>query len=208
VTGSLRFISHQEMLRLWQRALVRADVPVCFSEGYNPHPKISLPLPRSVGLEADDEIVCVCVEYPEGKPPDLSQIKTSIGKQLPEGCSLTQVEVYDGKTSLQPGGAVYFVPVQVCQKVRTAVDNLLLRLGASERITVGRRIDKSGSSRTIDASEYIKAIYIKDNGVLAECRISPAGSIRVDEIMGLLQIDVSMLTGPVRRTSVQWLQKN
>ena len=208
MAGSLRFISHQEMLRLWQRALIRAGVPVYFSEGFNPHPKISLPLPRSVGLEAQDELACVYVEHADDEPLNAGSLKTRLNEQLPAGCDVLDVEVCGSKTSLRAQGAVYFLPVRPCEKLRTAAENLLSRLAAAEKITVQRRLDENGNSRSVDVSDYIKSIDIRDNGVSVECRISPAGSIRIDEIMSLLQIDVSMLTGAVARTSVQWLQKN
>ena len=59
VTGDLRFISHRDTLRLLQRAVARADLPVRFSEGYNPHPRIAIPLPRPVGVASDDEAVVI-----------------------------------------------------------------------------------------------------------------------------------------------------
>jgi radical SAM-linked protein len=208
VTGSLRFVSHQEMLRVWQRALIRAGLPVCFSEGFNPHPRISLPLPRSVGIEAKDEIACVCIEHGENESLDAGTLQTLISGQLPVGCTLMKVEVQSGKADYQATGATYFLPVRLCAKVQAAADNLMSRLKVSEPITVERRVDEYGNSRTVDVCEYIGTISIKDNGVSVECRISPAGSIRVHEIMKLLQIEPSMLTSPVRRISVQWLEKN
>jgi radical SAM-linked protein len=196
------------MLRVWHRALIRAGVPICFSEGFNPHPRISLPLPRSVGLEAADELACVCVERPDDEPIDISKLVVRIGEKLPLGCTLLRGELHSSRTSFRAEGATYFFPMQPCENLKKAVDNLLARLAASERITVERRVDDRGHRRAVDVGEYIQSIEIKDNGVLAQCRISPAGSVRIDEIMSLLQIDVSMLTGAVARTSVQWAKKN
>ena len=204
VTGSLRFLSHQEMMRLWHRALIRAGVPLSFSEGFNPHPRISLPLPRSVGLEAEGELACVCIERPDDEPLDIDRLRMRISEQLPLGCTLREVELHGGKASFQAEGAAYFVPVRPCEKLQKTVETLLSRLASSEPITMERRVNDRGNSRVVDVGEYIQSIEIKDNGVSAQCRISPAGSIRVDEIMSLLQIDVSMLTGAVARTSVQW----
>ena len=53
----MRFLSHAETMRLFQRALVRAGVQIAYSQGFNPHQKMSLVLPRSVGVESDDEIL-------------------------------------------------------------------------------------------------------------------------------------------------------
>lgn len=204
----MRFISHQEMMRLWHRALVRACVPMSFSEGFNPHPRISLPLPRSVGLEAADELACVCIERPDDEPLDIDRLRVRISEQLPSGCTLRKAELYDGRVSFHAEGASYFLPMRPSEKLRNAVDTLLARLAASERITMERRVNDRGGSRVVDVGEYIQSVEMNDSGVSAQCRITPAGSIRVDEIMSLLQIDVSMLTGAVARTAVQWRNKN
>ena len=58
---SLRFLSHAETLSLFQRACVRAGIDLCYSQGFNPRPKLSLPLPRPVGVESDDELLAVRV---------------------------------------------------------------------------------------------------------------------------------------------------
>ncbi|MCH8149402.1 MAG: DUF2344 domain-containing protein, partial [Planctomycetes bacterium] len=59
VDGDLRFVSHHDMLRLFRRALARADVPVRFTQGFNPHPRMSLPLPRPVGMASEVEALMI-----------------------------------------------------------------------------------------------------------------------------------------------------
>ncbi len=59
IGGALRFLSHAETARLWQRACTRAALPVRYSQGFNPHPRMSLPLPRPVGVAADEELLVV-----------------------------------------------------------------------------------------------------------------------------------------------------
>ena len=66
VTGDLRFISHRDTIRVFQRALARASLPVRYSEGFNPHPRLSLPLPRPVGVASEAEIIIV--EFDQAMP--------------------------------------------------------------------------------------------------------------------------------------------
>mgnify|MGYP001608428956 CR=1 FL=1 len=68
IAGDLRFISHHDTLRLFQRALARAALPVRHSEGFNPHPRMTLPLPRPVGIASDAE--AVIVEFDQSVAPD------------------------------------------------------------------------------------------------------------------------------------------
>ena len=51
VKGHLSFLSHLEMMRLWQRALLRSGLPIAWSQGFNPRPKLSLGPAKGVGIE-------------------------------------------------------------------------------------------------------------------------------------------------------------
>jgi len=54
-TGRLRFLSHLDLMTLFQRAAARAGVPIAFSQGFNPHPKIAFGPAISVGMESTSE---------------------------------------------------------------------------------------------------------------------------------------------------------
>lgn len=51
----LRYISHLDLIRLFQRTFNRANIPVSYSEGFNPHPKFSIANPLSLGVESEEE---------------------------------------------------------------------------------------------------------------------------------------------------------
>ena len=57
--GVMKFISHLDMVRLTERTFRRAKLPLSFSNGYNPHPKISFGAPLSVGVTSDYEVLDV-----------------------------------------------------------------------------------------------------------------------------------------------------
>ena len=59
VKGDLRFISHRDTVRMLTRALARSGLPVAYSQGFNPHAKISLLLPRPVGMATDGDLAVV-----------------------------------------------------------------------------------------------------------------------------------------------------
>lgn len=60
--GDMKYVSHLDMIRLFTRIFHRADLPLAYSEGFNPHPKMSVLLPLSVGLESDCEYIDVSFE--------------------------------------------------------------------------------------------------------------------------------------------------
>ncbi|KPK23033.1 MAG: hypothetical protein AMJ70_04475, partial [Dehalococcoidia bacterium SG8_51_3] len=55
----LKYISHLDIMRLWQRALNRAGISLAYSEGFHPHPKISLAAPLAIGVTSEAELMDV-----------------------------------------------------------------------------------------------------------------------------------------------------
>ncbi len=53
--GVLKFIGHLDVMRYFQKAIRRADIDICYSEGYSPHMIMSFASPLGVGLESDGE---------------------------------------------------------------------------------------------------------------------------------------------------------
>lgn len=57
----VKFISHLDIMRFWERALRRAQIPLAYSEGFSPHPRISLAAPLPVGVTSDAELMDILV---------------------------------------------------------------------------------------------------------------------------------------------------
>ena len=55
--GNAIWISHLDLMRLFQRAFKRADLPLTHTQGYNPRPSVSIALPLSVGVESGCELL-------------------------------------------------------------------------------------------------------------------------------------------------------
>ena len=83
----VKFISHLDILRLWQRALYRAEIPLAYSEGFNPHPRISLAVPLSIGITSQAELMGIlCTK--RVSPHFFTAV---VSQQLPPGIEILQV---------------------------------------------------------------------------------------------------------------------
>ena len=211
VRGSLRFLSHAETVKVFQRACVRSGIEIQYTEGFNPRPKLSLPLPRTVGVESEDDLVQLKVHSKQRTgnqsaastlPLDCDQLKKKLSEQLPQGCQLLTVSLPKDKAPLQPTSATYILPVRkeyINEKLKAAIKRLL----ASESLSLQRWRDEK-KSKIVDVRGFLKSIRISEGAVIVECKVSSAGSIRVDEILKLLELDAEKLAGPIRRTAVEW----
>lgn len=205
IEGALRFLSHAETLRVFQRACVRARISIRYSQGFNPRPKLSLPLPRPVGVESDEELLCLKVNRQSENTDDLcSSVTAELSAQLPTGLELHSVRVARPGASYQPRSATYVLavgPEYLNNELKARIERLL----ASDSLNLQRQTGARGSRvKNIDVRPFLTSIEADDRGIIVACSISSAGSIRVDEILSLLELDESMLTGPIRRTGVQW----
>jgi radical SAM-linked protein len=85
--GWMKYISHLDLLRLFQRVLRRAEIPVLFSKGFHPIPKIRFERALKLGVESEKEKVFVYLE--EFVP--LEDIEEKLNKELPEGIRVIKI---------------------------------------------------------------------------------------------------------------------
>lgn len=88
-TAIMRYISHLDLLRLFQRAARRARLKLSLTEGFNPHPKIKIEPAVKLGVEADGlkaEIVLDEIIQPE-------DLKEMFMRELPGGIKITDVKI-------------------------------------------------------------------------------------------------------------------
>ncbi len=88
-TGRLKYISHLDINRAMARALKRAEIPLWYTEGFNPHPYMSFSLPLSLGVES----LCESVDLRIVGEISNKEIKNRLNKVLPEDLKI--IDVYD-----------------------------------------------------------------------------------------------------------------
>ena len=84
--GTLRYISHLDILRLFHRAVRRAGLPVALSQGFTPHYRISFDKALKLGVESDnDQAVFTLERWLEPK-----EFTVRINEKLPEGIKVLE----------------------------------------------------------------------------------------------------------------------
>jgi len=94
--GNAAYISHLDLMRLFQRSFKRAGLPLTHTKGYNPRPSVSIALPLSLGVES----VCELLDFDlEGDLLPCEEIKVRLNAMLTEGVRV--LEVYDNGSKLK-----------------------------------------------------------------------------------------------------------
>ncbi len=105
----LKFVSHLELMRVMERTFRRLELPLKFTQGFNPHPKISYAAPLSVGVSSDSEYVDV--ELVE--KVNIDQVIADSAKELPNGLKFLDGKYVETKKSLMSITAYSTYAVQV-----------------------------------------------------------------------------------------------
>ncbi|HEY1486646.1 MAG TPA: TIGR03936 family radical SAM-associated protein, partial [Micromonosporaceae bacterium] len=84
--GPLRFTSHRDFARAFERALRRAAVPIAFSQGFTPHPKVSYASAAPTGVASEAEYL----EIGLAREVDIEALRAEIDAALPEGLDLVE----------------------------------------------------------------------------------------------------------------------
>ncbi len=92
-TGNLQFFSHLDLQRTWQRVLVRANIPMWYTQGFNPHSKIIFGVPLPVGSEGMEEMVDLRID----REITCQEMKDQLNAELTDEMQVS--EVYIPKTS-------------------------------------------------------------------------------------------------------------
>ena len=187
--GKIRFTSHRDVARIWERALRRTNLPVAYSEGFTPRPKLSFGLALSTGHESEGEYLDVDLDPEQGAGLDLDGLAAHLTAQLPVGMTATGVVVVDRRMpSLQQAVTSCTWQIDVLgtdvATAQTAIDAAL----AAEEIIVTR--ERKGKEVTDDLRPLVLSLAVDEpieDGVrlLAELGTQPR-AVRVNELLAAL----------------------
>jgi radical SAM-linked protein len=153
-TGEAKFMSHLDLMATLQRALIRAGVKLRYTQGFNPHPSISIALPLSVGQSSFCELVDFKTEnylLPDGLPQIINDV-------LPDGIEVleayTPLKKFDKISWIKVNGELYY------DKMAPGVAEDLTCRFAVESIFVEKK-SKRGV-REIDIAPHISDVCFTD----------------------------------------------
>lgn len=203
-----KYIAHLDLARVFERAMRRAGIPIAYSEGFNPHPKLSFGSALAVGVEGEREYLDVELDH----EMDLKEILGRLQEQLPAGIRLLEGRVMvPGARALMAvlNSASYrlrvpmALPVQP-ERLREAVASWLSR----EHVMYAK-FGKKGPTEK-DIRPWVKDLRweIQADEVIfdMEVEVGNQGSVRPEEVMASLReleglpLDLEGLQ--VRRTGI------
>ena len=199
--GRLRFTSHRDFQRAFERAVRRAELPVAFSHGFSPHPKISYAGAAPTGAASEAEYLEISLTH-ERAP---EQVRAALDEALPSGLDIIEVVTATAGSlaeRLEASEWLISLPGVDPATAQPAVEAFLAR----DEILV-ERMTKRGL-RSFDCRDAVLRLAVgSEPAPVAACAIlqvvlrhgTPA--VRPDDVLaGVLDVATLPVTGPALLT--------
>ena len=202
--GKVRWTSHRDLARMWERALRRACLPVVYTGGFSPRPKLSFGLALPTGAESSCEYLDVeLVEAEAGAMPGL------LTPALPDGIDVLAAALLDGgAASLQQEVTSCTWELEVAGATRAELEDAVASVLSQGSITVTR--ERKGHAVTDDIRPAILRLAVEgdaavgpevpgdtsDGGAVAS---GPGGAVAgsvVDGLSGTVLLRAELATQP------------
>lgn len=172
-TGNIRFISHLDLMRTMSRAIRRSNIPLWYTEGFNPHPYMTFALPLSLGMES----VCESMDIKIEGDITNEEIFALLRDVMPCGIEITGVTDFktDPKYIAFGKFEISFFGASDNNAISDLIKNML-----SENELIVQKLGKKGRRKVykdINLIEFIKAYdtRVEDERAVLEITL-PAGS--------------------------------
>lgn len=207
-------LSHLDYMNVFMRALIRSKLPAAWSEGFNPHLKVSFATALAVGVTSD----CEYVDFELTAPVDELEVCKRLNEQLPTGAEILRLKKISGKS--KPVMSLvdlsrYEVRLPFEKKFFTAAQNSVSNFNATREIKFTRVTPKK--IRELELKRYLAErveLSMADDELLIKfaIRITPEGSLKPSEVLKILRerfnFPTDLSAAKINRTELLHAGKN
>lgn len=199
--ATLKYIGHLDMSLTWQRILRRAGLPLAYSEGFNPQPRITFAAALPVGCISDYEMMDVVLET----TLDVNAAKSQLDRAVPPGIrimSITEVPLHSAALQAQLQASEYEITLGATDAIEGAIDRVEAFVEASEVMR-----DRRGKVYNLRPLVQLLTIETEADRTVIRSRLqaTESGTGRPDELLLALELDPAI--AQIKRTQLVFLDK-
>ena len=199
--GKVRWTSHRDLARMWERAFRRVQLPLAYTQGFSPRPKVSFGLALPTGAESVAEYLDV--ELAEGTGADVVSLPGRLSAALPVGVDVMAAAVVEpGAASLQHEVTSCRWVVETAGATPDRLAELVAAAMAAPTLVISR--ERKGQRSEQDVRPGILACQVDGTSLVAELAAQPR-ALRPSEL--LVALGPGLEEARVRRTS-QWIERD
>ena len=178
-TGSLRLLSHHDLMRCLERMLRRAAVPFKLTAGFHPSPRVVFALSLPLGVVGRDEVV----EIELTEPRDGDELLAALNAQAPAGLTFTRVSAVPMKATALPRRVVYRLPLP--PERAGEVGSAAARVMAEEKVWVNRIHPQP---KRINIRPYFRRVTVADCDLALDLWVTGTGTAKAEELLRLVGV--------------------
>lgn len=193
--GDLRWISHHDLMRCFERMLRRAALPFHFTQGFNPKPRLVFALALALGVVGREEVVEL--ELDDELPPE--EIHERLARQAPPGLTIQSVRRVSPHAGAQVRRVCYRLALPTARRAALA-ERIPALLSASHGW-----VDRTRPQpRRLDVRPYLRGLHVLADSLEMDLWVTPTGTARPDEVLTLLGLADLLEDGAVlERTTLE-----
>jgi radical SAM-linked protein len=200
--ATLKYIGHLDTARTWQRILRRADLPLAYSEGFNPQPKITFAAALPLGCTSEHEVMDVVLD----RACDLIEAAQNLKRALPPGMQLRSIEeapLRDPALQVQVVASEYSVPLEESISIDAIADRV-------QAITEAVEVNRERRGRVYNLRPLIQALSIERDAndrplIRMRLQTTNTGNGRPDEVLEAIGLNPNEVR--IHRTQLFFLDK-
>ncbi len=193
--GDLRWISHLDVARTWERVFRRAKLRLKRTQGFHPKDKISFPLALSLGIVGTEELMEIEIQ----DDVTVDQVRTVLTEQLTHGLAIERIEIVEPQTRKVPVEFVVYevsVAADRCAELRAAVEILWQQEACW--------IQRPGRDKPLDLRADLADLQLRDGVLLIKQRVTQTATANPLEILAALGVSADEQAGyTITRTKVE-----
>lgn len=209
--GYICYISHLDMLRLFKRAMKKAEIPLVYSQGFNPHPKLGFAQPLSLGYSSIAEYL----EFETTEEYPAEKILKKMKAQMPVGINLffcKQLPQDSKNLAAMTEAAEYLVGIPMHRAATQTADEMCEAFLAQKSIMVPKRQKKTkkfADTEIRDKIQFLQFILENDNLIMTTILDSGSSSNLSPELLILaiqrfFELDTDRTEINVMRTKIMF----
>ena len=178
--GTLRLLSHHDLMRTLERMLRRAGLPFKSTAGFSPGPRLVIALSLPLGVEGRDEVV----ELELTREMDTADVLAGLNAQAPAGLAFTRVAVVPMRATAVPRRVEYRLAIPEDRML--AIGDRANGLMAADKVWVERT---RPTPKRLNIRPYLRAVRLDAASLLLDLWVTGTGTARADELLRLLGAD-------------------
>lgn len=190
-TGTLRLLSHHDLMRCLERMLRRADLPFKSTAGFHPSPRVVFALSLPLGVAGLDEVL----EIEFTRACDSEEVIEKLRTEAPLGLTFPHVSAVPMKATAIPRRVVYRMELTADRLPETEIH--CAELLAREKVWVDRL---KPSPKKLNIRPYLRSLHLVTGGgnpptLILDLWVTQTGTARFDELLKLLDLADLLETG-------------